>query len=96
MAQIRSKKDAEAFMETFSHSAQWDEIGEKWYLVLTDKERGGNWTLMHYPVGAWTLHGKGETYCDSAETPLTPEEACAFVWKNRAAINRSILSLSIA
>ncbi|TLS50701.1 hypothetical protein FE782_18530 [Paenibacillus antri] len=90
MAQIRSKRDAESFMNAFEETAAWDEAGGKRYFVFADRERGGSWTLMRYPDGAWTIHGKGETYCDDGETRLTAEEACAFVWKHRAAVNRAI------
>lgn len=90
MAAIRSKKDAESFLVAFEQAASWDESGRKRYLVLEDRERGGIWTLMSYPDGSWTLHGKGEHYCDEGETTLTVEEACAFVWKQRAAINRAV------
>jgi hypothetical protein len=89
MAIIRSKRDVEAFMGTFEQGALWDEIGKKRYLVFSDKERGGIWTLMQYPNGAWSVHGKGDGYCDPVETQLTSEEAKLFVWKHRAAINRS-------
>jgi len=91
MAHIRSKRDAESFMEQFEAKADWDEAGGKRYFVFADRERGGVWTLMRYADGAWTIHGRGETYCDEGETPLTAEEAAAFVWKHRAAVNRAIL-----
>ena len=89
MAQIRSKKDAERFLEQFEETAYWDEAGGKRYFVFEDRERGGIWTLMRYADGSWTIHGKGDGYCDEGETPLTQEEACSFVWKHRAAIHRA-------
>lgn len=91
MAQIRSKLDAASFLETFADRSARDEAGGKRYFVFADRERGGVWTLMQYGDGAWTIHGRGETYCDVGETPLTTAEACAFVWKHRAAVNRAIV-----
>ncbi|HZG75630.1 MAG TPA: hypothetical protein VEZ72_07200 [Paenibacillus sp.] len=90
MALIRSKLDAESFVETFEGRAAWDEAGGKRYFVFADRERGGVWTLMRYADGAWTIHGRGESYCDEGETPLAAEEVAAFVWKHRAAVNRAI------
>ncbi|HZG55915.1 hypothetical protein [Paenibacillus sp.] len=89
MAQIRSKKDAELFLERFEELSAWDETGGKRYFVFADRERGGIWTLMRYEDGAFTVHGKGETYCDEGETPLSAQEAIAFVWKHRSAVNRA-------
>lgn len=91
MAFIRSKKDSELFLERFDGLARWDEAGGKRYFVLADRERGGVWTLMRYPEdGAWTIHGRGDDYCDEDEAPLTAEAALEFVWKHRAAINKAI------
>ncbi|MCI3921449.1 hypothetical protein MO973_14545 [Paenibacillus sp. TRM 82003] len=90
MAVIRSKKDTEMFLEQFEAFAAWDETGGKRYFVLADRERGGAWTLMRYPGGAWTIHGKGDDYCDEDELPLTSEEALDFVWKHRAAVNKAV------
>jgi len=91
MAQIKSKKDAEFFLDTFETVSSRDEVGNKRYFVLADRERGGQWTLMLYPDGTWTVHGKGESYCDPEETPLSRREACDFVWKHRSAVNKSML-----
>jgi hypothetical protein len=60
------------------------------YFVIEDKERNGNWTLMNYPDGNWSIHGKGEQYCDEDETLLSEDDILTFIWKNRSSINHII------
>lgn len=89
MTIIRSKKDVKQFLESFEETAAWDgEVGKR-YFVFEDRERGGIWTLMRYADGTFTVHGKGESYCDEGEAALSAEEAVGFLWKHRSAINRA-------
>lgn len=90
MAVIRSKKDAGSFMDQFEEKALLDEAGGKLFFVFADRERGGIWTLMSYRNGGWTVHGKGDAYCDEGETVMTKDEVQNFIWKHRAAINKAL------
>ncbi len=87
---IKTKRDIEELWSSFCDFAQYDEKGAKHYLVFSDKERSGDWTLMVYRDGLITAHGRGIDYCDEGERVLKREEASKFVWKNRKAINAVI------
>jgi quinol monooxygenase YgiN len=90
LASIKSKADVEQFLNAFSSFATKDEEGNKSYIVVADKDRGGDLTIMQYPSGAWTTHGKGADYSDASETAVSAEELTALVWKNRSAINKAL------
>lgn len=86
---LKSKKDIEQFLMDFPQIAFYDEQGNKYYFVFDDKQRNGQWTLMfNEHTKAWTIHGKGETYCDPGEQLLEPIEMIQFIWKNRASVNK--------
>lgn len=87
---IRSKEHVKKLMCEFKNFSQKDMERNKWYLVFENKERNGVWTLMKYPDNSWTIHGKGEKYCDPDETNLTEEETIDFIWKNRKSINKTL------
>jgi hypothetical protein len=90
LASIKTKADVEQFLNAFSTFATKDESGDKNYIVIADKERGGDLTIMQYPSGAWTTHGKGADYSDASEIAVSAEELTALVWKNRAAVNKAL------
>ncbi|MFB4165170.1 hypothetical protein ACE1TI_15440 [Alteribacillus sp. JSM 102045] len=83
---IKRKTDVEEMMNSFISFADYDENGQKYYFVFQDKKRGGQWTLMK-TKNKWSIHGKGENYCDPQEIFLTTEKVIRFAWENRAAIN---------
>ncbi|MCM3791429.1 hypothetical protein RG959_20610 [Domibacillus sp. 8LH] len=86
---LRSKKDIEQFSMDFPQIAFYDDQGNKHYFVFEDKQRNGQWTLMFNEyTKAWTVHGKGETYCDPDEQLLEPAEMVKFIWKNRSSVNK--------
>lgn len=87
---LRSKKDIEQFLMDFPQIAFYDEPGNKHYFIFEDRQRNGQWTLMFSEHTKWTIHGKGETYCDPSEQLLEPTEIVQFVWKNRGAVNKAL------
>ncbi|MCM3790043.1 hypothetical protein M3221_16775 [Domibacillus indicus] len=88
---LKSKKDIEQLSMGFPQIAFYDEQGNKHYLVFEDKQRNGQWTLMfNQHTKAWTIHGKGETYCDPDEQLLEPAEMVRFIWKNRGSVNKAL------
>ncbi|MCI2255595.1 hypothetical protein L2D08_14575 [Domibacillus sp. PGB-M46] len=88
---LKSKKDIEQFSFDFPEISFYDEYGNKYYFVFEDKQRNGQWTLMFSEeTKAWTIHGKGETYCDPDEQMLEPTEIVQFVWKNRGSVNKAL------
>ncbi|SDH81316.1 hypothetical protein SAMN05192534_11230 [Alteribacillus persepolensis] len=89
---IRRKKDIEEMLADFENMAKYDEQGQKHYFVFRDRQRGGWWTLMK-TNNRWSVHGKGDNYCDIAETVLNKEEVLRFIWKNRSAVNQKRKSL---
>lgn len=93
MATFRTKKDVETWLSSFETHAQYDETGNKWYTVFSDEKQNGQWTLMRYPDGTWSRHGKGETYCDEQETLLEDAALRSFVWSNRKAISAAAKQL---
>lgn len=89
MLVIRKKDHMKQFLESFVAIAEFDAAKEKHYFVFDDKDRGGHITLMN-TKGIWSIHGKGDTYCDDDETYLEREIVFGVVWKHRAAINRAL------
>ncbi|WP_050184320.1 hypothetical protein [Domibacillus robiginosus] len=88
---LKSNKDIEQFSIDFPQIAFYDEQGSKYYFVFEDKQRSGQWTLMFSEdTRAWTIHGKGETYCDPGEQLLETTEMVRFLWKNRGSVNRAL------
>ncbi|MFX3623224.1 MAG: hypothetical protein ACE3JP_04045 [Ectobacillus sp.] len=88
---MRTKADITAILAKFSSIASYDSHLEKYYLVFPDKKRGGIYTLMKKEE-QWSIHGKGEDYCDEQETFLSEKEVVDFLWKNRAAFRKSLLA----
>ncbi|WLR51787.1 hypothetical protein LC040_02460 [Bacillus tianshenii] len=89
MRTIRTRKDIEALLLQFETVAEYDSEKGKWYFVFRDLERNGEWTLMKREK-QWTLHGKGETYCDLYEVEMEREKVCRFLWKSRKAVNEEL------
>ncbi|OMP65623.1 hypothetical protein [Domibacillus epiphyticus] len=87
---IKKKVDIQEFIENFDLIAHYDELGRKHYLVVPDRERGGDWTLMKYPNNEMTIHGKGVDYCDPDEQKLFDKDLLEFIWKNRKMFNSRI------
>ncbi len=97
MKLIVYKKDVYKFLKNFKNLSSFDEDGQKQYIVFKDKERDGQWTLMHYPAdNTWTIHGKGSGYCDEGETSLTRNEVETFIYKNRKSVNTVLRALKTA
>ena len=87
---IRKKLDAMHFLEDFTSIASFDYEKEKHYFVFKDKDRGGQYTLMKKGE-LWSIHGKGEKYCDQGETAMNNiDELLDFLWKHRSKINLSL------
>lgn len=82
---LKSKKDIELWLDRFT---LYPDDGQKHYFVFPDYHRGGTWTLMLYPHGVYTLHGKGKDYCDPSETQISTSELISFIWKHRKAIHQ--------
>ncbi|MCP3764840.1 hypothetical protein NLX67_21200 [Domibacillus sp. A3M-37] len=88
---LKSKKDIEQFSADFPQIAFYDEQGKKNYFVFEDKQRNGQWTLMFSnDKNVWTIHGKGDTYCDPDEKLLEPKETVQFIWNNRGSVNKAL------
>lgn len=87
---IKKKLDAMQLLEEFTNIASYDYETEKHYFVFKDKERGGQYTLMKKEE-RWSIHGKGEHYCDDGETMMNDIDILLdFLWKHRSKINQSI------
>ncbi|WP_347551101.1 hypothetical protein ABFG93_04805 [Pseudalkalibacillus hwajinpoensis] len=84
---IKRKRDVEALLSDFEGIAGYDKTGNKHYLVFADFLRNGKCTLMKYSDGSFSIHGKGDAYCDESELFLTEDEVTSFLWKHRKAIN---------
>lgn len=88
---IKKKTDIEFILDNFPSLAQWDAVGEKYYLVFADRKRGGQWTLMYYPENRenrFSIHGQGEDYLDDCELFFdVHNNVISFLWENRAAFN---------
>lgn len=82
---FKSKKDIENWLTIFKDYASFD--GDKHYFVFDDKDRGGVLTLMLYEDGRFTLHGRGEAYCDDAENEIDNDDLVSFLWKNRKSVH---------
>ncbi|WP_162341869.1 hypothetical protein [Paenibacillus paridis] len=91
MMLIKKKTDITLILESFSDLAQWDAAGKKFYLVFSDRKRGGQWTLMGYDEDRYSIHGLGEDYRDEAELFFEePSQIHSFLWENRAAFNAAL------
>ncbi|MDG5471821.1 hypothetical protein P6709_08675 [Jeotgalibacillus sp. ET6] len=94
MKVIRSKKDAEHFIDQARNLFTYDESGKKFYFVFEDHTRRGKWTVMYYPGDErWSTHSMGEDYCDEGEAELSRDDLSAFIFKNRKYVNRAIKNL---
>ncbi|MFV8827335.1 hypothetical protein [Alkalihalobacterium sp. APHAB7] len=89
---IRNKMHIERLLKSFCDWSEYDTIQLKHYFVFDDKVRGGMITLMK-SEGCWSIHGKGEKYCDLSETILDEDDVKKLLWKHRAAVNRAIKEL---
>lgn len=87
---IRRKADIETLLGKFDQSMPFDDRGKKHYFVFPDGKRGGDWTLMRYADGLFTVHGRGENYCDQGECIMSRTDLHSFLWNNRKAINESL------
>ncbi|OLO40628.1 hypothetical protein BTR23_06495 [Alkalihalophilus pseudofirmus] len=89
---IRSKLHIEQLLQSFSKWSEYDAVHLKYYFIFDDKERGGIITLMNKD-GRWSIHGKGESYCDHEETLLQIDDVKKLIWNHRAAVNRAIKAI---
>jgi hypothetical protein len=87
---LKNKKAVEVWLENFDKYASYDADRGKHYFVFDDVARGGQYTLMRYENGFFTIHSRGEDYCDSDETLLIYDEVIALVWKNRKHIHKEM------
>lgn len=87
---IRSKKDIEELLLNFKKVANYDPTGEKHYIVFNDNDRNGQWTVMKYDEATYSVHGKGESYCDKEETFVSIEDLQKMLWENRKAVNKLV------
>lgn len=93
--QIKRKADIEHVLDHFPSLAEWDKAGAKHYLVFEDRKRGGQWTLMRYNGGRFSLHGRGASYSDADERFFDDRDSLvSFLWDNRAAFNSAVRQAS--
>lgn len=87
---IKSKREIRELLLNFKEIANYDTTGEKHYIVFDDYEREGHWTVMNYDDGTYSIHGKGDTYCDKEEKVVSTEALQKMLWENRKAVNKVI------
>lgn len=87
---IKRKSDIINLLQNAKNIFSYDENGEKYYFVFRDDERGGQWTIMRYLDGHYTIHGKGEHYCDKEERALNEKSVVDMMWRKRKYINESL------
>jgi hypothetical protein len=93
---IKKKTDIEFILDNFASLAQWDDLGEKFYLVFADRKRGGQWTLMYYSENRFSVHGLGQDYLDENELFFEDRNSViSFLWDNRAAFNAAVKPTSM-
>src|SRR5690625_3112917 len=80
-----NKKDIRVWLSTFTEYAAHD--GHKHYFVFSDQKRGGLWTIMMYESETFTIHGRGNGYCDEEEEELTIEDLTTLILGNRKQIH---------
>lgn len=86
--QIKKKSDISLILENFERFANRDAAGNKSYIVFEDRVRGGQWTLMKYDDGRYSIHGLGADYHDDKEQFFEDSTGViAFLWDNRAVYN---------
>ncbi|QHA91363.1 hypothetical protein [Bacillus sp. N1-1] len=84
---IKRKADVETLLKGFDQLAEFDQVGQKHYMVFEDTERNGLCTLMKYENSSFSVHCKGASYCDEEERFLESEELIVYLWKRRKAVN---------
>ncbi|SEB82000.1 hypothetical protein [Paenibacillus sp. GP183] len=88
---IKKKVDIEEILDNFSAVANWDALGEKYYIVFADNKRTGQWTLMNYVNNHFSVHGLGENYVDDNETFFEArDKVVSFLWENRSGFNAAV------
>ncbi|MBO1515077.1 hypothetical protein [Metabacillus bambusae] len=80
-------RDIREWLKIFEYKTSYDYDGEKQYFCFDDTEKGGIYTLMKYSNGIFTLHSKGENYCEDKEVEINEDELVRFIWKNRKVIH---------
>ncbi|WP_377889975.1 hypothetical protein [Alkalihalobacillus sp. R86527] len=87
---IKSMREVSALLSDFKKIADYDSTGKKHYIIFEDHVREGHWTVMKYDDGTYSIHGKGETYCDKEERVVSTEELKKMLWENRKAVNKVV------
>ncbi|TKD72100.1 hypothetical protein [Pseudalkalibacillus hwajinpoensis] len=90
---IKRKRDAEELLSNFDHVADYDKAGNKHYIVFEDFVRNGHCTIMKYDDTSFSIHGKGDSYCDENEQFISKDELASFLWKHRKAVNHLLKSV---
>jgi hypothetical protein len=92
MAVIKRKSDIRKFLLLFDEHAEWDAVGQKWYVTL--QEGGidaGSITVIHYAwEGVFTVYRRSESACDLRETAMGLTELVDELWRWRKALNRKL------
>ncbi|MFC5775176.1 hypothetical protein [Ectobacillus antri] len=89
---MKTKKDIYAVLSNFASIADYDAELQKYYLVFSDRKRGGVYTLMRKGE-QWSTHGYGLDYMDDRETFLTEKEVVDFLWIHRAAFRQTVMTI---
>ncbi|MFK3959778.1 hypothetical protein [Guptibacillus hwajinpoensis] len=84
---IKRKTDVETLLKNFEQIAEFDQIGQKHYIVFDDTEKEGQCTVMKYQGASFSVHCKGASYCDDQEKYLDDRALIGFLWKRRKAVN---------
>ncbi|MDP4550569.1 hypothetical protein Q9251_06710 [Alkalihalobacillus macyae] len=90
---IKRKRDAEELLSNFEIVAHYDKEGNKHYIVFEDFVRNGQCTMMKYDDTSFSIHGKGESYCDENEQFISKDELASYLWKHRKAVNQLLRSV---
>jgi hypothetical protein len=93
MATIKRKSDIRKFLLLFDEHAEWDALGQKWYVTMAQEGRYGveEITVIHYAwEGVFTVYRASEHACDVKETAMGLSELVDELWRWRKALNAKL------
>jgi hypothetical protein len=93
MAAIKRKEDIRKFLLLFEEHAEWDALGQKWYVTMAQEGLGGHEeiTVIHYAwEGVFTVYRRTERSCDVKELPMSLSQLVDELWRWRKALNRKL------
>jgi len=92
-ATVKRKTDVRAFLLQFDEHAEWDDVGQKWWLTLRQGDE--ELTVMQYAwEGVFTVYRRCERVWDVKESEVSLTELVDVLWGWRKTLNKFFREVS--